>query len=85
MTRVQDAVDRGIKSLGHLAELDEEIDLVSAEVQQLSDFGQALELAINELTIATREFQKMFAPRLERIVEGGLEQITAGRYRPGKD
>lgn len=84
MTRLQDAVNRGTKNLRHLAELDEEIDLVSAEVQQFSNFGQALELATSELTIATREFQKMFAPRLEQIVERGLEQITAGRYRQVK-
>jgi DNA repair exonuclease SbcCD ATPase subunit len=84
MTRLQDSVNRGTKNLKHLAELDEEIDLVNAEVQRLTYFSQALELASSELTIATREFQKMFAPRLEQIVESGLEQITAGRYRQVK-
>jgi uncharacterized protein YhaN len=84
MTRLQDSVNRGAKNLKHLAELDEEIDLVNAEVQRLTYFSQALELATSELTIATREFQNMFAPRLEQIVESGLEQITAGRYRQVK-
>jgi uncharacterized protein YhaN len=84
MTRLQDSVNRGTKNLKHLAELDEEIDLVNAELQRLTYFSQALELASSELTIATREFQKMFAPRLEQIVESGLEQITAGRYRQVK-
>lgn len=84
MTRLQDSVNRGTKNLKHLAELDEEIDLVNTEVQRLTYFSQALELASSELTIATREFQKMFAPRLEQIVESGLEQITAGRYRQVK-
>ncbi|MEI7844297.1 MAG: AAA family ATPase [Chloroflexota bacterium] len=84
LTRLQDTVNRGTKNLRHLAELDEEIELVSADVQRFNNFSQALELATNELTVATREFQKMFAPRLERIVENGLEQITAGRYRQVK-
>jgi len=84
LTRLQDAVNRGTKNLRHLAELDEEIDLASADVQQLGNFSRALELAINELTIATREFQKIFAPKLERIVENELEHITAGRYRQVK-
>jgi DNA repair exonuclease SbcCD ATPase subunit len=84
MIRLQDSVNRGTKNLKHLAELDEEIDLANTEVQRLTYFSQALELASSELTIATREFQKMFAPRLEQIVESGLEQITAGRYRQVK-
>ena len=54
LTRLQDAVNRGINNLQHLAELDEEIDLVSKEVQQLNNYGQALELAANELTVATQ-------------------------------
>ena len=57
---------------------------MNSEVQRFTYFSQALELASSELTIATREFQKMFAPRLEQIVESGLEQITAGRYRQVK-
>lgn len=84
LTRLQDAVSRGGKNLRHLAELDEEIELVSAEVQQLSNFSQSLELAISELTISTREFQKVFAPRLESIIETGINQITDGRYQQVK-
>jgi uncharacterized protein YhaN len=84
LTRLKEVVDRDTKNLRHLAELDEEIDLVSAEVQRLVRISQALELASNELNIATSEFQKMFAPRLERIVASGLEQITEGRYRQVK-
>jgi DNA repair protein SbcC/Rad50 len=57
---------------------------VGAEVQRLSNFGQALELAISELTIATREFQKVFAPRLENIIQSGIKQITDGRYQQVK-
>jgi len=84
VTRLQDAVNRGVTNLRHIAELDEEIDLADAEVQRLSAFGQALELAISELTNATSEFQKMFAPRLESIVESGLDVITDRRYRQVK-
>lgn len=82
--RLQDSVQRGIKNMRHLAEMDEEIDLVNSEVQRLTNFSHALEIAAKELTIATREFQKMFAPRLEHIVESGLDQITAGRYHQVK-
>lgn len=81
LTRLQDSVNRGTKNLRHLAEIDEELALANSNVQQLINFGQTLEIAINELTIATSEFQKMFAPRLERIVEDGLNQITNGRYQ----
>ena len=84
LTRLQDAVSRGAKSIRHLAELEEEIDMMNAEVRQITDWGQALDLAIKELTDATYEFQKMFAPRLEQIVEGGLNQITSGRYHQVK-
>lgn len=70
--------------LCHLAELDEEIALASADVQLLSNFSQTIELATRELTEATSEYQKIFAPRLERIVNSGLEQISAGRYRQVK-
>lgn len=84
LTRLQHAVSREARNLRHLAELDEEIALVGAEVQRLSNFGQALELAISELTIATREFQKVFAPRLENIIQSGIKQITDGRYQQVK-
>jgi len=84
LTRLREEAKRGVKGLRHLAELDEEIYLVNTELQQLNNFGDALQLAADELTTATHEFQKMFAPRLERIVEGGLEHITSGRYRKVK-
>jgi len=84
LTRLQDGVSRGMKNLRHLAELDEEIDLANKEVQQLNSLGQTLELAISELRIATQEFQKIFAPRLEGIVEKGVAHITNVRYRQVK-
>lgn len=84
LTRLQDSVNRSTKNLRHLAEIEEELALANSDVQRLINFGQTLEIAINELTIATGEFQKMFAPRLERIVENGLTQITDGRYQQVK-
>lgn len=81
LNRLQDSVNRSTKSLRHLAEIEEELALVNSDVLRLTKFGETLEIAINELTIATSEFQKMFAPRLERIVENGLTQITKGRYQ----
>lgn len=80
LLRLRDEIDRDSRNLRHLAEIDEEIALVSKKAQQLILFGELLELATSELTSATHEFQKIFAPRLERIVDIGLKQITNERY-----
>lgn len=80
LLRLRDEVDRNSRKLRQPAEIDEEIALVSAEVKQLLLFGELLELATSELTFATQEFQKIFAPRLEQIVDIGLKQITNERY-----
>jgi uncharacterized protein YhaN len=84
LIRLQDTISKSTANLRHLAEIEEEIDLVNKEIEELTKFSQALELASNELIIATQEFQKIFAPRLERVVENGLEQITNGRYHKAK-
>lgn len=81
LTRLQDLVNRNTKNIRSLAEIEEEIALANSDVQQLTNFGRTLEISINELTLATTEFQKMFAPRLERVVKDGLTQITSGRYQ----
>ena len=81
LSRLQDSVNRGTKDLRHLAEIDEELALANSAVAQFTNFGQILEIAINVLTNATAEFQKMFAPRLERLVEDGVAQITNRRYQ----
>ena len=84
LTRLQNFVNQSSKNLRSLAELEEELALANSDVTQLMDFGHILEIAINELTIATSDFQKIFAPRLEQIVDNGLIQITNGRYQQVK-
>jgi len=84
LTRLQNVVNQSSKNLRSLAELEEELALANSDVAQLMDFGHILEIAIKELTIATSDFQKIFAPRLEQIVENGLIQITNGRYQQVK-
>ena len=81
LTRLQIFVNQSSKNLRSLGELEEEIALANSDVERLMDFEQVLEIAIKELTIATSDFQKIFAPRLEHIVENGLTQITNGRYQ----
>ena len=78
--RIKDEINQKVKNLRHLAELEEEMDLAQTELRRLNQFGSALELAKDELTTSTLEFQKMFAPRLEQTVEEGLGKITERRY-----
>lgn len=80
VNRMKDAVERFSKSLTHLADLDEDIATARSEVKQLEFFQRALDHAKSELEISTMEFQKLFAPRLEREMNLGLRSITSGRY-----
>lgn len=84
LTRLKDVVSQGKKSLRPLAEIEEEIALASAEFDQLSFFGQSLEIASMVLENSTNEYQKLFAPRLERLVASGISHISNKRYNEVK-
>jgi len=64
----------------HPAEIDEDIAETREAIARLERFRDALELARGELEAATQEFQKQFAPRVERLMSEGLAQATQGRY-----
>ena len=62
------------------AELDEDIAEAEATVRSLQWFGNALQLAHDELLAAATQFQKQFAPRLERLLSESLAYASVGRY-----
>ena len=78
--QLKNETEQTINHLRHPAELDEEINEARATVQQLEEFRDALELAHRELAGASQDFQKQFAPRLERLMDESLSQISQGRY-----
>ena len=80
LTRLRQTVENSTQSLRHLAEIDEEIAAKRANLQRLQFFEKALELARRELQAATLEFQKLFAPRLEALMNESLGQVTRDRY-----
>jgi uncharacterized protein YhaN len=78
--RLRESIHLATSSLRHPAEIEEEISAVKAQIQRLEWFRDALELAREELTQATQEFQKQFAPKLESLMSEGLDRVTRGRY-----
>lgn len=78
--RLKDALARAADAERHPAEVDEEIAEVQAQIHALEQFRAALELARTELAQATQEFQRQFAPQLERRMHDGLRRITHERY-----
>lgn len=78
--RLGDTIQRISNNLRSLAEVDEQIHLVKTKINDLEKFKGELELAINLLKSATEEYQKQFAPRIERLMSGGVSQITKNRY-----
>lgn len=80
LNEVQGTIGQSNNNLRHLAEIDEEINQAKTQLQKLEWYGAMLEQAQSQLTEATEEFQKQFAPKLESLINGGLNQITQGRY-----
>jgi len=78
--RLGDTIQQISNKLRSLAEVDEQIYLVKTKINDLEKFKGELELAINLLESATQEFQKQFAPRIERLMSVGVNQITKNRY-----
>ena len=77
---LQNTVGQSDSDSRHLAEVDEEISQTRTEMQKLEWYGAILEQAQRQLTEATEEFQKQFAPKLEKLMSDGLNQSTYGRY-----
>jgi len=78
--RLRESIHLATINLRHPAEIDEEISVAKAKIQRLEWFRDTLELAREELTQATQEFQKQFAPKLELLMSEGLSRVTRGRY-----
>lgn len=78
--RLKDAVERTSTSLRHPAEIDEEIASQRAVLSQLEWYRDALKMASEELAAATQEYQRQFAPKLERLMGGGLSRVSNSRY-----
>ncbi len=80
LTRLRDEIERTGESMRHPAEIEEEIHSLEAQIHVLERHRDVLTLASAELTKANQEFQRQFAPKLERLMLAGLSHITHGRY-----
>ncbi|MDZ7269130.1 MAG: AAA family ATPase [candidate division KSB1 bacterium] len=63
-----------------LAELEEEIALVEADVARFERARRALELAHETLTQAAQRLHRDFAPRLNEFLSQHVQRLTKGRY-----
>jgi uncharacterized protein YhaN len=77
---LRERVATRLQGLPPLAEIEEEIALVEAEVKRLENAREALELARDYVAQAAQQLHRDFAPRLNNFLGRYLDQLTAGRY-----
>ncbi|MDZ7289858.1 MAG: AAA family ATPase [candidate division KSB1 bacterium] len=78
---LQERVEARLQGLPPLAEIEEDIALVEAEVNSLENARHALELARDFISQAAQRLHHDFAPRLNKFLGRYLDQLTNGRYR----
>ena len=79
-TQLRESLQRITAGLTHPAELAEQIAGAEAQIRRMEYLRDVLSLARDELAATTEEYQRGFAPRLERLVADGLRSVTQGRY-----
>jgi uncharacterized protein YhaN len=77
---LRERLDARLQGLPPLAEIEEDIALVEAEVDSLENARQALELARDYISQAAQKLHRDFAPRLNEFLGRHLEKLTGGRY-----
>ncbi len=77
---LRERVDTRLQGLPPLAEIEEDLALVEAEVNSLENARQALELARDYISHAAQKLHHDFAPRLNEFLGRHLEKLTGGRY-----
>jgi hypothetical protein len=77
---LRERVEARLQGLPPLAEIEENIALVEAEVNSLENARQALELARDYIAHAAQKLHHDFAPRLNEFLGRHLEKLTGGRY-----
>ncbi len=78
--RLKDAIQGASASLRHPAEIEEQTAALRLQLRNLEWYRDALKLAYDELAEARQQYQKEFAPRLERLMCDGLSRISDSRY-----
>lgn len=79
-TQLKGSLQRMTAGLSHPADIAEEIAATQAKLGRLEHLRDVLTLARDELAAATQEYQRAFAPRLEKLVADRLARATQGRY-----
>lgn len=69
-----------MESLGSREALQRRLEQVEGRVRELERYQDALELAQQTLTEASRELQRRFAPRISQEAQRILSRLTLGRY-----
>jgi uncharacterized protein YhaN len=77
---LRERIETRLQGLPPLAEIEEDIALVEAEVNGLENARQALELARDFITQAAQRLHHDFAPKLNEFLGRHLGKLTAGRY-----
>jgi uncharacterized protein YhaN len=77
---LRERLEARLQGLPPLAEIEEEIALVEAEVASLENAREALEIAHDYITQAAQKLHHDFAPRLNDFLGRHLESLTGGRY-----
>jgi DNA repair exonuclease SbcCD ATPase subunit len=68
------------EALGQEANIRNQLKVENRRIEKLEDTYNALELALNVLSSATRELQRRFAPRITKRAQELFGQLTGGRY-----
>jgi uncharacterized protein YhaN len=77
---VRERVATRLQGVPPLAEIEEEIALVEAEVQRLEHSREALEVARDSIAQVAQRLHHDFAPRLNNFLVKYLDKLTGGRY-----
>jgi DNA repair exonuclease SbcCD ATPase subunit len=70
----------GENAIPELAPIEEDVERLSAELDQLDTFDRALALAGSTVSRLTHEAHQAFARRLETYAADALHNVTGGRY-----
>ena len=67
-------------TLGSANALREQLQIVDARIQKLTQTYDALDLSLRTLELATAELQRRFAPRIAQTAQALFCKMTGGRY-----
>ncbi len=80
LERQRTALQVRSSQIGEVAPLEERVAALKEQTQALEAFGAACRLAAEQLSQASEEIRRAYAPKLQEYLSRDLPRITAGRY-----